>query len=376
MSLTFIHTADLHLGAPLTSFGSYASKRQQDFRDTFSKIIDYAIEQKIPLVVIAGDLFDDIEVDRALVGWVGEELRRFSYQNGQTVIIPGTHDHTEGGNWALKSLSNVYLLDSPVVTSPLKISINKTTVFLYGFSFRHGQTPEDWLSMMARREMEGFHIGLLHGAYKKSKEWNIPQKDLPFSLLDLKELRLDYVALGHYHQPQILNVEGQTIASYSGSPEGKTFSELGERVINVVTIKEPFSNPEIAQIPIQTKKLVELNLDVGECGSEEVITQRLAKDGGPDVLARIILNGVAEFPIETSKLVHSLSTSFSYLEVRNETTLIESTWVDKLKGELTIRGAFVRRAIHALESAKTIEERSLIRRAMNEVLLEFQRGAS
>ena len=374
MSLKFIHTADIHLGAPLTSFGDYAPKRQQDFRNTFSKIIDLAVERSIPLLLIAGDLFDDIEIDRALVGWVAEELRRYSHNNGTTVVIPGTHDHTEGGNWTLKSLNNVYLLDSPVLTSPLKLEIDSQNIYVYGFSFRHGETPENWRPMMTRRDQSGFHVGLLHGAFKRNKEWNIPQKDLPFSLLDLKELNLDYVALGHYHQSQIIEHEGRVVGAYSGSPEGKTFGESGVRVAHIVTINEPKSNAQIEQVPAQTKLLKEMTLDVGECGNEEVIIQRISKEGGPDVLARITLNGIAEFPIATEKLTYALTSSFPHIEIRNETTLIESSMVDTLRDELTIRGAFVRRALNTLEQAKTMEERSQIRRAMNEVLIEFQRG--
>lgn len=375
MPLKFIHTADNHLGAPLRTFGAYASKRTEDFQRTFSKTIDYSIEKQVQLLLIAGDLFDDIEIDRALVGWVTEELRRYSHHDGNIVIIPGTHDHTESGNWALKSLNNVYLLDSPVITSPLKITIGNENIHLYGFSFRHGQTPENWRPMMTRRDAEGFHIGMLHGAYKRNKDWNIPQKDLPFSLLDLKELNLDYVALGHYHGSQILDYEGKTLASYPGSPEGKSFSETGERFIHLVTINEPGGRTEVEQIPIQTKKLLDQTLDVGDCANEDVITQRISKDCEPNTLARITLTGIAEFPIESEKIIEKLSTSFPHIEIRNETTLIESSLIDKLKDELTIRGAFVRRALSSLENAKTVEERNKIRRAMNEVLLEFQRSS-
>ncbi|HLB58786.1 MAG TPA: DNA repair exonuclease [Bdellovibrionota bacterium] len=373
MSLTLLHTADLHLGAPLTSFGSYAATRREEFRQTFSRILDLAIQRSIPVLLIAGDLFDDIDVDRSLVGWVCEELRGYTQTGGQVVIIPGTHDHMEGGNWALKTLLNVHLLESPLITEPLKLNIGEETVFIYGFSFQHGQTPPDWRPMMQRRDGEGFHIGMLHGALRKNHEWNIPEKDLPFTLLDLVNLRLDYVALGHYHQPQLLEHEGKTIASYPGSPEGKNFKETGERVVHLVTFSNHNSPPEIEQVVVQTKSLVQTSIDVSGLGTLEDLISRFSSEGNEDVLARITLTGVAEFPIDVEKLHQSTHQHFGYLELRNETTLIESSWIDHLKDELTIRGAFVRRALKELEAAKTLEDRTTIRMAMHEVLAEFQR---
>ena len=53
MKNRFIHCADLHLGAqPLK-----LEERYNDFYNTFSTIIDYAIKNEIKLLLISGDLF-------------------------------------------------------------------------------------------------------------------------------------------------------------------------------------------------------------------------------------------------------------------------------------------------------------------------------
>ena len=54
-----LHIADLHLDSPFTgmTLASAETMREQQ-RAVFTKMMDYANENKVDLVLIAGDLFD------------------------------------------------------------------------------------------------------------------------------------------------------------------------------------------------------------------------------------------------------------------------------------------------------------------------------
>ena len=104
-----LHAADFHLDS---AFGSLpeekARQRRRESRETVERLVDFANEQGVELLLLAGDLFDS---DR-LYGETGEQLcralRRFG---GQTVIAPGNHDwYTARGAYArLPWPENVHL---------------------------------------------------------------------------------------------------------------------------------------------------------------------------------------------------------------------------------------------------------------------------
>ena len=58
--MRFIHCADLHLDSKMTSNLSreQAKERKMEILRTYSRMIDYAKENKIDGIIIAGDLFD------------------------------------------------------------------------------------------------------------------------------------------------------------------------------------------------------------------------------------------------------------------------------------------------------------------------------
>ncbi|MBU4438040.1 MAG: metallophosphoesterase, partial [Firmicutes bacterium] len=65
MLTTFIHTGDFHLGRPFTfqQQGNYYGKnKRKELWKAFDDMIAYAKEEEVPLVLIAGDLFDSVNV--------------------------------------------------------------------------------------------------------------------------------------------------------------------------------------------------------------------------------------------------------------------------------------------------------------------------
>lgn len=62
-TVTFIHAADLHLGAPFkglrTIAPAWADILLEAIPEAFRKIIDTALDQQVDFVVFAGDIFDN-----------------------------------------------------------------------------------------------------------------------------------------------------------------------------------------------------------------------------------------------------------------------------------------------------------------------------
>ncbi|HHV25503.1 MAG TPA: DNA repair exonuclease, partial [Methanosarcina sp.] len=60
----FIHTADIHLDSPLRGLPEYpgapveVEEIRKASREAFDRLVSLAIEEKVQLVLIAGDLYD------------------------------------------------------------------------------------------------------------------------------------------------------------------------------------------------------------------------------------------------------------------------------------------------------------------------------
>ena len=58
--MKFIHCADLHIDSKIKTLPSDKSKiRREEIIRTFERLTDYAAENGVTAVIIAGDMFDD-----------------------------------------------------------------------------------------------------------------------------------------------------------------------------------------------------------------------------------------------------------------------------------------------------------------------------
>jgi DNA repair exonuclease SbcCD nuclease subunit len=221
---------------------------------------------------------------------------------------------------------------------------------------------------MSRRFPEGVHIGLLHGSRQGSPEWDYRKKDLPFTLSLLKDWGLDYVALGHYHQFEVLCEEGRIHACYPGSPEGKRFGENGARCCALVTIEA--GEVQVERLPTNGQILEEKSLDLSGCDTEEAAVGAIRALGRPDLLLRLALGGIVEAPLDLAALKARCEGEFFYLELEDRTRLFDSEFARRIEQEETIRGVFVRR-IRQLMDESPAGERAVVEEAFREVLVRF-----
>ena len=65
--MKLIHCADIHLNSSLSTHldGEKRKQRRTEILHTFLRMVDYAEEQSVDGILIAGDLFDTKKVDRS-----------------------------------------------------------------------------------------------------------------------------------------------------------------------------------------------------------------------------------------------------------------------------------------------------------------------
>src|SRR3954467_9845655 len=87
--LRLLHTADVHLGARHADLGDAAATQRERQFAAFRASVELAIEEKVDVFLIAGDLFDSNTQPKRSVERVAAELKRLAAARIRTVIIPG-----------------------------------------------------------------------------------------------------------------------------------------------------------------------------------------------------------------------------------------------------------------------------------------------
>src|SRR5688500_14477591 len=87
-----LHMADVHLGARHDDLGPAAAAQRERQFAAFHRAVELALDEKVDLVLICGDLFDSNSQPKRSVERAATELGRLVDRHIPVVIIPGTHD--------------------------------------------------------------------------------------------------------------------------------------------------------------------------------------------------------------------------------------------------------------------------------------------
>ena len=369
MTIRCLHTADLHLDARFPAWGEKEALRRADLLKTFERIVTLAIKNDVQLLLISGDLFDSPHPDPATVARVKNELQRLVERGITPVLLPGTHDPFAPKNSIYRrEIFPGILFSEAQLSEPLHLLVKGEDCYLYGFAYQGGKA-EELLPSMQRRNLPGFHLGLLHGSRRGSSEWNYRHKDLPFDLDDLIALRLDYIALGHYHTFESLQDErGRIVAAYPGSPEGRRFGENGPRYCALVTLGA--EGTKLETLEVNGRTLAEEEIDLSGIVTQEGVIAEIRRFANPDLLLRLRLIGTVEIPLALPSLLAVCRDDFCWLELLDATRLYDSAYARRIEHEETVRGLFVRRMRRLIEETLP-ERRPIVEEAFREVLARF-----
>jgi DNA repair exonuclease SbcCD nuclease subunit len=241
--MRFIHTADWHI-----SYRQYGfPEREQDIYRAVECIATAAIASKVDVVLIAGDLFDNVKPQGYAVEFVQNTVRRLKDIGIDVWGIDGNHDATNN-EWlrvcGIRSLSGK--LYSPGPDAPVFYGIDATRPALF-----HAKIDEQ-IKQGAKIDVLVIHQALGEMADFDSKEITA------FELAPkLQQLGVRYVAMGDIHDYKEMVVGGIRFV-YPGAVEVKAIDEDHDKSYSVVEITK--DTLHTAYVPIPTRAIVEVNL--------------------------------------------------------------------------------------------------------------------
>ena len=355
----------------MTSFGDLAEERRKLLRKTFLKTCDLALSEQVDLFICAGDLFDNAQPDAKDIACAREGFLNLEKAGIQAYGVAGTHDGAGGVHNALETLElpGLILFNGRPPFAPQTLDVNDQNVNIYGLVPQAGVSAD--LSLLHRRDLPGFHVGILHGSVINNQMAKIPAKDIPVTVDELDECRLDYFALGHYHNFQIIENSRRVLGCYPGTIEAKRFIETGPRNVALVTLTGQGINidpKEVGQTQVLTQTVQADNLpDI------DTVIREISNLGGKNKLARITIAGLLEEILDMDKIFAATENDFMFLELIDKTEVAGNARVRSLAGEPSVRGLAVGRLLSRLDGAESDEEKQTLHLALKLMLHEFER---
>jgi DNA repair protein SbcD/Mre11 len=260
---TILHFADAHID--MSNYGRHDPQsglplRVMDFLKSLDTIIDTAIQEKVDLVLFAGDAYKDRTPSPTFQREWGRRIMRLSRAGIPTLLLVGNHDLSPAlgrahalDSFATLDVPHVQVLDKPSFLGPDDLEGVALQVLALPWVSRSGLMASlDLQTSDIKEVFEQIEVRLseLVDAWLEEADPNLPvvltahasvqgakyggertvmlgsDLVLPGSLV--RDPRLDYVALGHIHKPQDLNEGAHPPVIYPGSIERVDFGEVAD----------------------------------------------------------------------------------------------------------------------------------------------------
>ena len=362
--LRLLHTADVHLGARHADLGDAAAAQRERQFAAFRAAIDLAIEERVDLFLVAGDLFDSNVQPRRSVERVAIELGELARARIRVVLIPGTHDVYDRASvyraYDLAALAGAKGgSDLVTVLTPERpwIHFQALDAVVLGPVFATKRAPHSPMREIAAAKTPeaAWRIGILHASL--AIQGKTEHDEVVITTDEIAASGLDYLALGHWHSTLIAKAKGVTYA-YSGAPEPVALDQDRAGRVLLVTLDDRVEaqRVKVEERVVGKTTFQRLDVDAATVESQPALITKLAGMANPDLVLDVRLTGVLpdDLDVETGEVEAALRGSFLRVRVRDASTpaLTEGA----LPPAATIAGAFIRSVearIRSLEGAGT-----------------------
>ena len=272
-----MHTSDLHIGRVLLEESLLA-----DQKHILNEIIRIAQQEKVEVLMIAGDIYDKSIPSAEAVRLFNDFLVKLSELECDVLMIRGNHDSADRLNFGSRLFDrlNIHIV-SEYDGHISRFSRGNTEFYMLPFikpfhlkgyvseeEYALIRNSNDMIKAVLDRETvddKKVNILMMHRFVKagdKLPELSESESQLSVGTLDPVDSslldRFDYVALGHIHKPQI--IKRDTIR-YSGTPMKYSFSEADNENGVVIYDTNSYETRTIRLKPLREMRSLKVTYD-------------------------------------------------------------------------------------------------------------------
>lgn len=295
--MKFAHIADVHLG------GWRDPRLREANTQSFIKVVNTCLQEKVDFVIIAGDLFNTALPAMDSLKVCVQKLKELKNANIPVYFVAGSHDFSPSGKTMLDILEEAGLAVNVArgeITNNGKLKLKfvvdeKTRVKLTGLPGKKGQLEQHYYEDLLLEHLEkesGPKIFVFHTSITELK----PQELALMESMSVSSLPkgFDYYAGGHVHVVKHERLKNHANIVYPGPVFPNNFSELEKLECGSMVLVENFKPKNV---PIKTHPVIKISADVTNKTPEqakELIKQQIPGDcNNAIVLLRVFgkLNG-------------------------------------------------------------------------------------
>ncbi|MSQ15907.1 MAG: exonuclease SbcCD subunit D [Dehalococcoidia bacterium] len=411
--MRIIHFADLHIGVenysridPATGL----STRLLDFLRAYDEMVDFAIRERVDLVLFCGDAYKSRDPSQTQQREFAKRIAKLSAAGIPVFLLTGNHDlpNAIGRATALEifqtiPMDNVHVVSRvgthiiqtpagplqvvsvPWLTQGRLLSVNE---YKNTPADRVHQLLEERITASIRHEIEGLdrdlptvlagHLSLPQATASSEKGMAIG-RDPVIQKSELDSPSLDYVALGHIHKMQ--KFEGLVPVVYSGSMQrvdfGEEKDEKGFYLIEIDPARPPEKRLLSYQfVPVWARPFVTVSVNVKSTDPTNEVLRAIERASISDAIVRLQVKLSREtYPyFDDAQISRALSSAHYLAGISKEVQ--DEARATRLGG-VSVEGLTPLRALEMyLETKKTSKE--LTRELMEEAkklieMVEYQR---
>ncbi|WP_420631394.1 metallophosphoesterase family protein [Candidatus Leptofilum sp.] len=320
-----LHFADAHID--IANYGRHDPKtglprRVMDFLNALDQIVDAAIKEKVDLVIFAGDAYKDRNPQPTFQRAWGERMMRLSGAGIPTLLLVGNHDvspavgraHTLH-EFSTLSVPHIHVADGLKLWKPDELGLPVQVIavpwlsrsMLVGRVNTLGRTIEEIYrqleelvtqritSLIEKADPDIPLILTAHtsvsGAKYGSERTVMLGHELVLSGGLVNNPKLDYVALGHIHKPQLLSgKDSHPPIVYPGSIERIDFGEKEDKRFVLAEVGKGETHWEYRML--KTRRFIDPDpiTPRTEHFMEDILSQLPAAEDVADAICRVRLH--------------------------------------------------------------------------------------
>ncbi len=329
-----IHCADLHLDSKMESNldKEQALLRRAELIETYERMVEYAADNDVRAILIAGDLFDKPHIrkevkKRVVAQIVGHPEIDFYY-------LKGNHDRCDFMEEGIDEIpSNFHMFTDQGWTSYVCEDVVITGM----------EINADNVSTISQRlalDSMNTNIVMLHG---QQSDYDGKDGTEIINITALKGKFIDYLALGHIHKRMEGQLDERGVYCYPGCLEGRGFDETGDKGFMLLEVENgritsefiPFAKRRLHEIEVKVTADMDINATLS--AAEDKVD-----DVDPQDLVKFVITGERELEDELDivRLVHFFENRFFFVKCYDRTKTIVD--YDSFLYDKTLKGEFVR----------------------------------
>ena len=354
--MKILHFADVHLDRPFVGVPRDGARaRRNDLRIAFQRCLAAARRNRVDLVTIGGDLWEDEHVTADTRGFVAYELERLSLP---VLVACGNHDpQLPGGHYARTSWpANVHIFPSDSLSE-----FRLGDLSVWGLSWRGGPLSLSFLAGFRTPDTDRIHLLLLHGTARTIPQAVGEAEYAPFDPADVDRAGFALCLAGHIHAA---SQTGRVV--YPGSPEPLGWGDTGRHTVALVEAGRGKAAARLIDVNMRRYKVRQVDCG-GAASSAEVVGRLTAalNDRDPQaVCLRVQLVGQVgvDCQVDVQQLASLTGDRYAALAIEDRTS--PEFDLDRLAGQQDAAGYFVRSLLTRIEQAADERAREVLRLAL------------